>query len=471
MASTGNITIGTGIITGDTTGNIIVGNLKVNGNANISGTANIGNISMASTGNITIGSVAISGNGNIVAGNANIGTVAISGNGSPNPLIIDPSLNFFYTFNNSDLLGNVLKNQGISQAFDLTINEGVVDGQFTGDPLLGTISSSLTLTSAGYSVGCWFSFKETTPNDILFSFSRDNTTQNNIMYFYIPTISGNPTFSIRDSVNGANGGNNSIFNNLVANQLYHVVYVNRGTEWDVYKDGVFLITLTGKTAAISEAKTFNFVGKQALGSNKFNGMIDGLFVYQGQLTAAQILEIYSKGLKPSQSDYYYTIPIQPYTYTYANNSLSYYFDFNARPPHPYGGNRYKVYSSFISFGTPTNILRTNQMSYYVIEGLGYVNTLIGRGLTNPTFQMKNNHLIKNITLKRSVNFVGASQFNQKWIDLDPTMPMIIENINDTGVLTVEIRLIHNNNLSSNVASWGAQAFSYIIQLLFEPIED
>jgi len=392
-------------------------------------------------------------------------------NQSPsNNLVIDPSLNFFYSFESNNLSGNLLLNQGISQAYDLTITNGVVDGQFTGDPLEGTISSSLTLTPNGYSIGCWFSFIGT-PNDILFSFSQDNTTQNNQMYFYVSPIAGNNTFFLRDTVNTANGSNNTIFNNLVANQLYHIVYVNRGTEWDIYKDGVFLSTLTGKTPANSVAKTFNFVGKQALGSNKFNGMIDGLFVYQGQLTAAQILEIYSKGLKPSQSDYYYTIPIQPYTYTYANNSLSYYFDFNARPPHPYGGNRYKVYSSFISFGTPTNILRTNQMSYYVIEGLGYVNTLIGRGLTNPTFQMKNNHLIKNITLKRSVNFVGASQFNQKWIDLDPTMPMIIENINDTGVLTVEIRLIHNNNLSSNVASWGAQAFSYIIQLLFEPIED
>jgi len=392
-------------------------------------------------------------------------------NQSPsNNLVIDPSLNFFYSFESNNLSGNLLLNQGISQAYDLTITNGVVDGQFTGDPLEGTISSSLTLTPNGYSIGCWFSFIGT-PNDILFSFSQDNTTQNNQMYFYVSPIAGNNTFFLRDTVNTANGSNNTIFNNLVANQLYHIVYVNRGTEWDIYKDGVFLSTLTGKTPANSVAKTFNFVGKQALGSNKFNGMIDGLFVYQGQLTAAQILEIYSKGLKPSQSDYYYTIPIQPYTYTYANNSLSYYFDFNARPPHPYGGNRYKVYSSFISFGTPTNILRTNQMSYYVIEGLGYVNTLIGRGLTNPTFQMKNNHLIKNITLKRSVNFVGASQFNQKWIDLDPTMPMIIENINDTGVLTVEIRLIHTNNLSSNVASWGAQAFSYIIQLLFEPIED
>jgi len=392
-------------------------------------------------------------------------------NQSPsNNLVIDPSLNFFYSFESNNLSGNLLLNQGISQAYDLTITNGVVDGQFTGDPLEGTISSSLTLTPNGYSIGCWFSFIGT-PNDILFSFSQDNTTQNNQMYFYVSPIAGNNTFFLRDTVNTANGSNNTIFNNLVANQLYHIVYVNRGTEWDIYKDGVFLSTLTGKTPANSVAKTFNFVGKQALGSNKFNGMIDGLFVYQGQLTAAQILEIYSKGLKPSQSDYYYTIPIQPYTYTYANNSLSYYFDFNARPPHPYGGNRYKVYSSFISFGTPTNILRTNQMSYYVIEGLGYVNTLIGRGLTNPTFQMKNNHLIKNITLKRSVNFVGASQFNQKWIDLDPTMPMIIENINDTGVLTVEIRLIHNNNLSSNVITWGAQAFDYLIQLLFEPIED
>ena len=72
----GNITLGTGIITGDTSGNIIIGNLIVSGITkfgNISmGNANIGNISMTTSGNITLGNIVISGNGNIVDSSGNI---------------------------------------------------------------------------------------------------------------------------------------------------------------------------------------------------------------------------------------------------------------------------------------------------------------------------------------------------------------------------------------------------------------
>jgi hypothetical protein len=289
------------------------------------------------------------------------------------------------------------------------------------------------------------------------------------LYFFIAT-SGTHNLYLRDSIQAGslNGGNNLIFSGIVVNQLYHFVYVNKGTSWDIYKDGVLLTTLTGKTPANSLAKTLNFIGRSnVVGANPLEGTIDGFFIYQGQLSASQILEIYEKGQKPVQTNFYYTIPIQPYTYTYANNFLSYYFDFNDRPPHPYGGNRYRVYSSFISIGTPFIVARTNQTGYYLIDGLGNVNNLIGRG-GNPANQMKTNNLIKNLTLKRSTNFVG-NNYNQKWIDLDPMLAMIIENLNDTGVLTVEIRTLQGNALIGNVATWGAQANNYLIQLLFEPI--
>jgi len=385
----------------------------------------------------------------------------------PNPLIIDPSLNFFYTFNNSDLSGNVLQNQGISQEYDLTISNGVVNGTFNGSALASTIqTASITLPTI-YSIGLWVYFNNAT-DQIPFGFFNTESYLNGVSMFYRGSTTN---FSFNDSSATNPNGLNNIVTTIPIQTWTHIVWINRGTEWLCYKNGVLVTTLTGKVSNSLVVKNFNYIGRgittQPL---NMNGQLDGFFVYQGDLSASQILEIYEKGQKPVQTNFYYTIPIQPYTYTYANNLLSYYFDFSARPPHPYGGNRYKVYSSFISYGTPTNVLRTNQMSYYVIDGLGYVNTRIGRG-GNPNFQMKTNNLIKNITLKRSVNFVGASQFNQKWIDLDPMMPMVIENINDTGVLTVEIRLIHNNNLSSNVITWGAQAFDYLIQLLFEPIED
>jgi hypothetical protein len=380
----------------------------------------------------------------------------------PNPLIIDPDLDFFYTFNSGDLSGNVLKNQGITQAYDLTINSGVVNGEFTGDPLEGTISSSLTLTSAGYSVGCWFSVINTT-SSFLFSFQFD-TTQNSQLFFFVSLVGGTFSLTLRDSVNinTLNGGNNVIFTGIVVNQLYHFVYVNKGTSWDIYKDGVFLLNLAGKTPSNSVAKTINYIGRSSVeGANPFEGTTDGLFIIQKQLTASQILAIYQAGLRPITSNFYYTIPIQPYTYTYANNALQYWFDFYTRPSHPHGTNRYRVYSSFISYGEPYSPDSSeNQMSYYVIDGLGNVNNRIGTG-GNPAVGTKTNQLIKNITFKRTLP--------QKWVDFDPTLPFIIENINDTGILNVEIRLIENNNLSTDVGAFGANATGYLIQLLFEPI--
>ena len=237
-----------------------------------------------------------------------------------NSLVVDPSLKYFYTFQPENLSGNLLQNQGISQAYDLTIDTGVVDGAFTGTPIGGTISSSLTLTSAGYSVGCWFKQTSQTTSGIMFSFSSDNTN-NNMLYFAIFN-NPEPKFYIRDAMSASfiNASNNEIFSNVVLNRWYHVVYVNKGTTWNVYRDGVLLSTpiLTGKTPASGAVKTFNNIGRVGYAStNLFNGQLDGLFVYQGQLTAAQISEIYSKGQQPTQTNYYYTIPIQPKTYSYA----------------------------------------------------------------------------------------------------------------------------------------------------------
>jgi len=381
-----------------------------------------------------------------------------------NTLVVDPSLNYFYTFEPEDLSGNTLKNQGISQAYDLTINSGVVDGAFDGTPIAATISNSITLNNS-YSIGFWVYFNNNT-DQIIFLFGTTNSYSNGVSMYY---RAGTTQLNFRDETPTNQNGTNNLMTTVPITTWTHIVWVNSGgTTWTCYKNGVSVNVVSGKTSNSSFIKNFNFIGRGTTASPlNLNGQLDGFFVYQGELSAAQILEIYQKGQQPTQTNYFYTIPIQPKTYSYANNKLQYYFDFSRRPLHPYGGNRYKVYSSFISFGTPTVLPRTNQQSYYIVDGLGTFETFIGRG-GNPTITMPNNHLVKNITLKRSTNFVG-NQYNQKWIDLDPTMPMIIQNLNETGIINVEIRLINNNNLSSNVVTWGAQAFSYAIQLLFEPI--
>ena len=74
MTSVGNITIGSTTVIGGN-GNITSGNVQF-ANANISRTANIGNISMAPSGSIAIGSTTvIDGNGNITTGNITTGNI------------------------------------------------------------------------------------------------------------------------------------------------------------------------------------------------------------------------------------------------------------------------------------------------------------------------------------------------------------------------------------------------------------
>lgn len=269
-------------------------------------------------------------------------------------LSVDPKLLYFYTFNNSDLSGNTLKNQANNQ-YDLTINSGSTNGTFTGAPLKGTISSSFSLTSAGYSIGCWFSVLPS-PNDVLFSFASD-TTNNTSTYFYVSTISNVISLYVRDAINASNinGSNNLIFSGIVANQLYHIVYVNKGTTWEIYRNGTLLSTLTGKTPANSAVKSINYIGVGSGGTgNPFDGTIDGFFVYNGALTASQILDIYSKGQNPTPTNYFYTIPIQ-----YFGNDT--YYDLELY--HPINASYSEIIGNQQVFNTTINIDNSNNTFY------------------------------------------------------------------------------------------------------------
>ena len=117
----------------------------------------------------------------------------------PNPFVPDPLLLYYYTFNGSDITsGNLLKNLADNE-YDLQINSGVVNGIFSGSSMTATISSSLTLTADGYSVGCWFNLSAINVNGHLFSFSNDIT--NNTTLFFAIFSNG---FSVRDAINSSN---------------------------------------------------------------------------------------------------------------------------------------------------------------------------------------------------------------------------------------------------------------------------
>ena len=218
-----------------------------------------------------------------------------------------------------------------------------------------------------------------------------------------------------------------------------------GLTWTFYYNNT--IVTYSKTNVALKTKTVNYIGRTHAGGN-LGGEINNFFLYNGALSNQQILDFYNKGVNPNEDTYYYTMPIQQYTYQ-PYNQLNYYYDFNAKPTHPFGTNKYKMTSSFISYGTSNITTLNNNMLYYLIRGLGTVKCY------------PYNNYYKNIVFKLD---------SQKWIDESPELTSIIDSLRDTGLITVEIRLISNNELSTDNLTWGQQVSNYMINILFEPIE-
>ena len=230
----------------------------------------------------------------------------------------DPSLLlYFYTFNPSDVSGSdasggrYLKNQANGN-YDLLIDPNVsVDGTLNSTSNGSTIQNSFYL-GVTYSIGCWFK-AQSVSNHIIFNLSNDNTNDTNL-YFYISF--GN--VYVRDALNSSKtNGSNNLIQAVSIDTWYHMVYVNAGSIWYVYINGVLIKTFTGKFPTYSLQRIYNTIGKGfTVQPLNFNGQIDNFFIYNDDLTASQILDIYSKGQVPSQSNYYYTVPIQYFETSY-----------------------------------------------------------------------------------------------------------------------------------------------------------
>lgn len=366
-----------------------------------------------------------------------------------NGLIINPNLIHFYIFKPVYLSENLLKNQGISGVNDLLMDSSLnlsYDGILT-FPTTDTIGPQLTNTltlNTSFSIGGWININNFSTSQFLF---YSSTTPSPSVDRFGISISTSGQLNVVVFV-GTNPSSRT-FQFILTNNWYHFCFVLDNTNWIMYINGSPQTSPT-VVAIPSIERNYTYIGKGNTGSN-LNGSMTNFFIYNNVLTTAEITDIYSKGYIPNQqSNFFNTIPIQYYTYKpYSNNQLNYYYDFNAKPINPYGNNKYKITSSFISYGTSNITTLNNNMLYYIIKGLGSVKIY------------PNNNYYKNIVFKLD---------SQKWIDESPELTSIIDSLKDTGLITVEIRQISNNELSTDNATWGAQVSDYMINILFEPIE-
>ena len=230
---------------------------------------------------------------------------------SINPLVVDSNLKYFYTFNNSDLSGNYLKNQATGN-YDLLINSGVnVDETLNVPNTLSFGASQTTLSSplTSFHVGFWFNLNAVSTGNvhILMTLTSSPTTfsANSLTIVY------NNALTLRLYINGVQQSPSPSLGALLPGIWYFLSWKIQGTTWTFYLNNV-KTTITKVSVDLTD-KLNLMIGKGDSGVGNLDGRIDGFFLYNSTLTDSQITEFYNKTQTPTPTDYYYTIPIQPYT--------------------------------------------------------------------------------------------------------------------------------------------------------------
>lgn len=232
-----------------------------------------------------------------------------------NTLVVDSNLLHFYTFNNNDLSGNYLKNIATNQ-YELLIDTGVTIDETlnipsSSDTIGASIISNYTLNSSGITIGLWF--KPILPfNSFSRIFSLQSTTGiNNDSIFIGVFIANKLQLTVN---NGGTATSINLTNSLTTDTLYFLCWVITPTSWTLYINGDKTVYTSGIAFPTNLVKNYTYLGKYSTNSNNITGFIDNFFIYNNLLTDSQITDIYSKGQSPSPTNYYYTIPIQPFSY-------------------------------------------------------------------------------------------------------------------------------------------------------------
>jgi hypothetical protein len=235
-----------------------------------------------------------------------------------NSLTIDSKLVFLYTFDPMDVSGSDATRYMMNQAtgnYDLLLDTGVIIDGTENIPNLAVDASGSQITisinyETSFTIGGWIYITNDCSSNSWIYLSKGNGTGQ--IYIYTDSTSQLAFTVISDLSSSYISIANEPYN---INSWNYFALIVSGSNWTTYVNGTS--TLYTNMYTITSIQPNNYIGKNAnvLGQNFEGGKIDGIFLINKALTVPQIVDIHMKGQIPSQTDYYYTIPIQYYQYT------------------------------------------------------------------------------------------------------------------------------------------------------------
>jgi hypothetical protein len=207
--------------------------------------------------------------------------------------VIDPLILYLFYFKPEYLSGGYLKNQGISQGYDLLMDASLTlsqDGVLTfpaTDTVGPQIVGNMTLSSY-YSVGCWLNLVNNGNGFIFYSAPGGGNTDR-ISF----SIGGTGLLTILNY--SGNTAYSRTFQSVITDTWFHVCAVVNGADWLVYVNGV---PQSSTTAVVINnppiVRSNSWVGKGSTAGN-VNGSMTNFFIYNEVVSQAQITYIYNRG--------------------------------------------------------------------------------------------------------------------------------------------------------------------------------
>ena len=186
---------------------------------------------------------------------------------------------------------------GNSRDFELSDSEylNIADG------------TELDISGADQSIsfGCWVKFESEPGNGIFMYLISKYDASGNQRQYALTALGDGSGFAFRflksnDSTSGgSSNGVSTTINSYTTGIWYHVVAVYNDTDMRLYVNGSLDCTPLAETGGIYNSSSEFRLGATGTGGSSgsyFDGLIDEPFVFDDELTSAQVAEIYSSGI-------------------------------------------------------------------------------------------------------------------------------------------------------------------------------
>jgi len=211
------------------------------------------------------------------------------------PTIFGRAARTIYKFedNINDVAG---RNNGGYSNVTFTTGKFNKAAEFNGTTSYAYSSSAFSgISSSQFSVSCWVKFDSVTTNQniIMGRYTYTNSDQQ-----FIIRLNASSQWQLSKYFGNGSGEGLTTTETASANTWYHVVSVYDNTKMSIYVDGVLLKTEVGTGSANSSPTSrLEIGGYQAMAandSNRMDGLIDQIRIYDGVLGQVQVTELYNE---------------------------------------------------------------------------------------------------------------------------------------------------------------------------------